>query len=61
MLKLQKHKLEEKQQVFQALLTQQKNQAATTHLVIPNLLRTHQILLALYGQPSCLQIILQIN
>ena len=50
MLKLQKHKLEEKPQEFQAQLKQQKNQAAANHLVIPNLLQTHQILLA--GVPS---------
>ena len=38
MLKLQKHKPEEKQQVFQALLVQQKNLVATSHLLVPNLL-----------------------
>ena len=42
MLKLQKRKLEEMQQVFQAQLMQQKNQAAANHPVVLNLLRTHQ-------------------
>ena len=46
MLILQKHMLEEKQQVFQALLEQQKNQVATSHLAVPSLLQSHQILLA---------------
>ena len=36
MLKLQKHKLEERRQVFQDLLMQRKNQVAAIHQAIPN-------------------------
>jgi len=53
MLKLQKHKPEEKQQVFQVLLVQQKNQVVASHLAVLNLLQTRQIPLAWCVRPSC--------
>ena len=42
MLKLQKHKPEEKQQVFQVLLVQPKSLVVTNPQAIPSLLQTPQ-------------------